>query len=122
MVEVSRAQDLAAVAAQKLIYLTTIGRVSGKLHTVELWFAPSNNVLYLSHEGKKTDWMKNIQKNSQVSFEIGGKIFRGNAKYLENGTEEAWVAKLALYEKYYGKAGREVVEDWFSLSHLLAIQ
>src|SRR3972149_4706153 len=114
--------DLGKVVSQKFIHLTTRGRRSRKLHTVELWFAVENGKVYLSHEGEETDWMKNIKKNSQVSFEIGGKNFNGSARYLEDGTDEAWTGKLALYEKYYGKATKEVIEDWFSLSRLLVIE
>ena len=66
--------------------------------------------------------MKNIKKNGQVAFEIGGKNFRGKARYLYSHTEEAWKGKLALYEKYYGKASKEVIEDWFSLSRLVVIE
>jgi len=89
---------------------------------VELWFANRNGKVYLSHEGEETDWMKNIKKNSQVSFEIDGKNFNGKARHLEDGTEEAWIGKVALYEKYYRKATREVIKDWFSLSKLLVIE
>ena len=114
--------DLAKVGSQKFIHLTTKARRSGKSHTVELWFAVGNGKVFLSHEGEKTDWMKNIGKNGQVSFEIGGKNFNGHARYLVDGTEEAWTGKLALYEKYYGKAAREVIGDWFSLSKLIATE
>lgn len=89
---------------------------------VELWFAIGDGVVYLSHEGEETDWMRNIKANVQVSFEIGGKNFAGNAHYLEHQTEEAWAGKVALYEKYYGKASKEVIEDWFSLSRLVVIE
>ncbi len=114
--------DLAAVASEKLVHLTTRGRKTGESHTVELWFAVDNGKVYLSHEGKETDWMKNIKKNSQVCFEIGGKNFSGKARYLEDHTDEAEIAKVALYEKYHGKAAKEVIEDWFSLSKLLVIE
>jgi deazaflavin-dependent oxidoreductase (nitroreductase family) len=114
-------EDLATVASQKFIHLTTKGRRTGRSHTVELWFAASGVKVYLSHEGKETDWMKNIKKNGAVAFEIGGKHFTGNARLLDDGTEEAWTGKVALYEKYYGKAAKEAIEDWFSLSKLLAI-
>jgi deazaflavin-dependent oxidoreductase (nitroreductase family) len=122
--ERARAQgnDLEEVGSQKFIHLTTTGRKSGRSHTVELWFAVRNGKAYLSHEGKETDWMKNIKKNSSVSFEIGGRNFKGKACYLEDGTDEAWIGKLALYEKYYGKATKGIVEDWFSLSRLLVIE
>lgn len=75
----------------------------------------------MSHEGQETDWMKNIQENGEVSFEISEKTFTGKASLLEDGTDAALAGKMALYEKYYGKATRAVIEDWFSLSKLIAI-
>ncbi len=115
-------EDLVKVAPTRLIHLTTEGRRTGRLHTVELWFAVRDGKVFLSHEGEETDWMKNIRKNRRVSFEIGGKRFNGEARHLEDGTDRAWTGKEALYEKYYGKASKEVVEDWFSLSRLLMIE
>jgi deazaflavin-dependent oxidoreductase (nitroreductase family) len=115
-------RDLEKVAHHKLVHLTTIGRRSGKPHTVQIWFALRDGKMYLSHEGKETDWMKNIKKNGQVSFMVGRENFIGNACYLDDGTGEAWTGKVALYEKYYGKATREVIEDWFSLSRLLVVE
>jgi len=114
--------DLMKVRSQKFIRLTTKGRKTGRLHTVELWFAASDVKVFLSHEGKETDWMRNIKQNGEVSFEIGGKNFTGKAHYVEAQAEEVWQCKVALYEKYYGKATREVIEDWFSLSKLIAIE
>jgi deazaflavin-dependent oxidoreductase (nitroreductase family) len=115
--------DLSKVSAEKLVHLTTKGRKTGRPHLVELWFAPalSGQTVFLSHEGKETDWMKNIQKNAEVRLEIGGKQFAGTAHLLEDGGEEAWEGKVALYEKYYGSASKDVIEDWFSLSKLVAI-
>ena len=75
-------------------------------------------MVYLSHEGDETEQTKNIQKNDQISFEIGDRKFNGKARVLDDSTEEAWRAKLALYEKYYEKASREIIQDWFSLSKL----
>ena len=114
--------DLASVAIEKFIHLTTNGRKSGKSHTVELWFAANGHRVYLSHEGEETDWMKNIKKNKEVKFEIGGKEFIGEAHLLKGQTEEGWKGKVALYEKYYGKADKEVIEDWFSLSKLVSVE
>jgi len=115
-------EGLEKFASEKLIHITTTGRRTRNPHTVELWFAVSNGKVYLSHEGSETDWMKNIENTDQILFEIGGKNFTGRARILENGTEEAWEAKVALYEKYYGKASKEIIEDWFSLSRLITIE
>jgi len=114
--------ELEKVASEKLVHVTTIGRKTQNLHTVELWFAHSSGKVYLSHEGSETDWMKNIENNNQISFEIDGKNFKGTARLLEKGTEEAWEAEVALYEKYYGKASKEIIEDWFSLSRLVVVE
>jgi deazaflavin-dependent oxidoreductase (nitroreductase family) len=114
--------DLAKVASRKFIHLTTTGRKTRRPHTVELWFALSDGKLFLSHEGEETDWMRNIQENGQVAFEIGGRNFAGKCHYVDGQSDEAWKCKVALYEKYYGKAARDVIEDWFSLSKLLAIE
>jgi hypothetical protein len=115
-------EDLARVGSQKLIHLTTRGRKTGKTHKLELWFAVINGKVYLSHEGEETDWMMNIRNDERVLFEIGGKEFHGKAHYIEDFTEEAWTGKVALYEKYYGKASKETIEDWFSLSKLISIK
>ena len=88
---------------------------------VKLWFAINEGKVYLSHEGEETDWMKNIKKNGRIVFTIGGGHFEGKARYLNELENEAWTAKLTLYEKYYGNASKAVVEDWFSLSKLLLI-
>ena len=58
----------------------------------------------------------------QVSFEIGERKCNGKARFLEDLAEEAWRAKVALYEKYYGKASREIIQDWFSQSTLVLIE
>ena len=114
-------ESLAQVSNEKLIHVTTLGRTTKKPHTVELWFAAKRSRVYLSHEGEETDWMKNIRKHGDVSFEIGGRHFTGRTRLLDND-EEAWEGKVALYEKYYGKASKETIEDWFSLSKLLLIE
>lgn len=114
--------DLEKVKSEKFIHLTTRGRKTGRPHRVELWFAAKDGRVYLSHEGEETDWMRNIRTNEEVSFEIAGRNFTGSGRYIEGDTEEAWTAKVTLYEKYYGKAAKDVIEDWFSLSRIVSIE
>ena len=113
--------DLEKVKSEKFIYLTTTGRKTGKPHTVELWFATSGNRVYLSHEGKETDWMKNIRKNSSVNIRIGKVQLTGTASETNEGSESREAGKKALYEKYYGPATKAVLDDWFELSKVLEI-
>jgi hypothetical protein len=49
--------ELEAVKKEKLIHVSTVGRKTGKAHTVEVWFAVADGAIYFSHEGAPTDWM-----------------------------------------------------------------
>ena len=104
---------------EKFIYLTTRGRKSGKPHTVELWFAIAGGRIYLSHEGDRTDWMKNLVGHGPVSVRVDGVTSKGDARIAERAAREA--GKKALYEKYYGRASNEVIDDWFSLSTVVEV-
>lgn len=108
-----------AVKNSEFIYLTTRGRTTGKSHTVELWFAFSHGKVYLSHEGDDTDWMKNVAKKDTVIFRIGTVKFEGNAAVVKGSSREQ--GKKALYEKYYGPASQEVLDDWFELSTVIEV-
>jgi len=112
--------DFSKVADEKYIYLTTKGRKTGKPHTVELWFAAAGKMIYLSHEGAYTDWMKNILEDSRVGFKIGKAQFKGNAR-MAKSVDAFEVGKHALYIKYYGKASKDKINDWFSESAIIEI-
>jgi deazaflavin-dependent oxidoreductase (nitroreductase family) len=106
---------------EKFVYLTTKGRKSGKDHVVELWFAYSNGKIYLSHEGKHTDWMKNLLKDPDVKMKIGPEAITGKAMITGMGSAERETGMRALYEKYYGPASKETLDDWFELSSVVEV-
>lgn len=112
--------DTAGVANEKYIYLTTRGRRTGNPHTVELWFAIAEGRIYLSHEGPYTDWMKNILNDDHVEFRINDVKFRGRARIIRSG-KMFEIGKRALYLKYYGRASKSVINDWFSESRVIEI-
>ncbi len=115
-----RSIDTIGVTNEKYIYLTTIGRVTGNLHTVELWFAIVQGKIYLSHEGSYTDWMRNIIKNDHIVCRIKDIQFKGKACIFKKG-KMFEVGKHALYLKYYGKASENIISDWFSESTIIEI-
>jgi deazaflavin-dependent oxidoreductase (nitroreductase family) len=112
--------DLEPARKENHIHLTTVGRKTGRLHTVELWFALAPGGVYLSHEGVVTDWMKNIRAQPRVSARIGRISFEADAEAV-SGEKRDEGAK-ALYEKYYEPARKEVIDDWFSLSHVIRLR
>ncbi len=108
------------VKSNQFIYLTTRGRKTGKPHTVELWFAFFKGKVYLSHEGAYTDWMKNIVESEMVSARIDGVKFDAKARIVGDGSPRE-LGKAALYQKYYGPASKEVIDDWFELSSVIEL-
>jgi deazaflavin-dependent oxidoreductase (nitroreductase family) len=107
------------VRNEKFIYLTTTGRKTGKPHTVELWFAFARGKLYLSHEGGSTDWMRNLAKQAEVGVRVGAVTSKAKAQTAKGNARE--LGKRALYEKYYGNASQEVIDNWFDLSTVLEL-
>ena len=105
---------------EKFAYLTTAGRNTGKPHTVELWFAFADGRIFLSHEGKYTDWMKNIVHESSVRTRIGRLNLEANATVTKEGKLRE-LGKLSLYEKYYGPAPKTTIDDWFELSTIIEL-
>jgi deazaflavin-dependent oxidoreductase (nitroreductase family) len=105
---------------EKLAYLTTIGRKSGKPHTVELWFAYASGRIFLSHEGDYTGWIKNIIQTNRVRIRIGTIDLQAEATILDEGNSQD-LGKRALYEKYYGPAPKTTIDDWFELSRIIEL-
>jgi deazaflavin-dependent oxidoreductase (nitroreductase family) len=94
--------DLEELAGEAFCYLTTSGRVSGRPHTIEIWFGLDGLKLYmLSGNGprERSDWVKNLMKTPAVSVRIGDREFAGTARVVDGGQEDALARRLML-EKY----------------------
>jgi deazaflavin-dependent oxidoreductase (nitroreductase family) len=94
--------ELSSVAGEQFCYLTTTGRVTGRLHTIEIWFALSGPTVYmLSGNGprQRADWVRNIMKTPAVSVRIGEREFAGRGRVVEDAEENA-LARRLLLDKY----------------------
>lgn len=94
---------------ENFAYLTTIGRRSGKRHTIEIWFALRDSTLYLlSGGGDSADWVRNLRKTSSVRVRIGGQTLEGTAREVTTPAEDA-LARELLDGKYMSwKPGRRL--------------
>jgi deazaflavin-dependent oxidoreductase (nitroreductase family) len=99
--------DLSTLATEPFCYLTTIGRSSGRPHTIEIWFALHGTTMYLlSGGGENSDWVKNLQRNPAIQVRIGTGRFTGRARVLDGSAEEEDLARRVVTEKYQpGYAG-----------------
>ncbi len=93
-------QNLQRLAEEDFCYLTTTGRVTGRPHTIEIWFALDDSKLYmLSGNRADADWVKNIQRTPQVTVRIASVEFAGRARVVESAEEDA-LARRLLVSKY----------------------
>lgn len=92
--------DFSHLAGEACCYLTTTGRISGRPHTIEIWFALNGYTLYLLSGGmERSDWVKNAWRQPNVTVKITDRVFAGYARPVINPEEDALVRRL-IGEKY----------------------
>ena len=97
--------DLRSLEDEDFCYLTTVGRVSGRPHVIEIWFAIKGQTLYMLSGGRdRSDWVKNLRRNPEVTVQIDGEHFDGRARMVE-GEGEDILARRLLVEKYERSPG-----------------
>ena len=97
------------LADEKVGYLTTVGRRSGKRHMTGIWFALRDGTLYLlSGGGDSADWVRNLRRTNAVRVRIGSRAVDGTAREVTAPAEDA-LARQLLDEKYMRwKPGRRL--------------
>jgi deazaflavin-dependent oxidoreductase (nitroreductase family) len=101
-------EDPQSLADEDFCYLTTVGRVTGKPHELEIWFALQGQTLYMLSGGRdRSDWVKNLRRTPEVIVSIGEGRFEGRARVVEDEQEEEdALARRLLVEKYERTPGR----------------
>lgn len=102
----------ASLANEDYCYLTTTGRVTGKPHTVEIWFGLAGETLYMlsgagaaspDGTGARADWVRNLQKQPRVQVRLGNRTLTGIARVVRPATDEDRLARRLLVEKYQAR-------------------
>jgi deazaflavin-dependent oxidoreductase (nitroreductase family) len=92
--------DPLTLAGEDFCYLTTVGRVTGKPHEIEIWFAIDGHTLYMLSGGRdRSDWVKNLRHTPEVTVQIAREYFEGQARVILEVEEDA-LARRLLVEKY----------------------
>ena len=106
------AKLLPRLAGEEYCYLTTRGRLSGRPHEIEIWFAIEEDTLYLlSGGGEGSDWVKNLRANPSVTVRIANYAFSGTARIVSDAKEDA-LARPLLAAKYQGWREGRPLSDW----------
>ena len=108
--------------AEQFCYLETIGRVSGRPHTVELWYAAAGRTLYLlAGGGDRADWVRNLRARPRVRVRVGAVTFGATAEEVVDPAEGARAREL-LAAKYYGWRGGPLPNEWARRALAVAIR
>jgi deazaflavin-dependent oxidoreductase (nitroreductase family) len=111
---------LSTLAQEDYCYLTTMGRVSGRPHEIEIWFGVKNNTLYLLSGSEKSDWVKNLLKDSTVTVRITKHNFTGIARVVKDQEEELR-ARYLVAEKYQEWEEGKTLSAWARTALPIAI-
>lgn len=105
-------KDLEQLKEEDFCYLTTTGRVSGRSHTIEIWFALYGKTLYMLAGGREqSDWVKNIMKHSSVQVKIDDCIFNGQGRIVNEESAEDTSARKLVFDKYAPRDSDDLT-DW----------
>ncbi|MGZ4132527.1 MAG: nitroreductase/quinone reductase family protein, partial [Actinomycetota bacterium] len=64
-------------------YLTTTGRVTGRPHRIEIWFALSGGIVYvLAGDRERSDWVRNLLASPEVLLELAGELRPAHARVV----------------------------------------
>jgi deazaflavin-dependent oxidoreductase (nitroreductase family) len=111
---------LSQLSTEDYCYLTTIGRVSGRPHEIEIWFGTHGNTLYLLSGNERSDWVKNLHKEPAVTVRIAKHTFAGTARVVEFKEEELR-ARYLLAEKYQEWEEGKTLSQWAQTALPIAI-
>ncbi len=89
--------------------LRTVGRRSGRPHSVAVWFAHEDGVLWLRADADRPDWLRNLKAHPDCRVRIADRELA--ARYEPVADRDAALRHLvALWRAKYGN---EWVQDWY---------
>lgn len=90
-------------------YLTTVGRVTGKLHTVALRLVYYHGRFYASRRDTASDWCRNLIKNPNVVLKLQGDDLPATARVVDDDRLAEKVSGLKYRDERASKR-RVIVE------------
>ena len=90
--------------------LTTMGRKTGKEHSVWAKAVTYNDMIYFSRRNPNSDWLKNAIANPTVKVEFNGEKFSGSAKLVDDDDLARKISSLKYTDKVRQEESRIVLE------------
>jgi hypothetical protein len=99
---------IAALRDAEEIELVTRGRRTGRPHTVKLWSAYDDGVLWLRSDDD-TDWYRNLRDDPQCHIRVDGAELEG----IHERSADPMADLHRLVALWRAKYGNEWVSDWY---------
>ena len=113
--------DRGELAELDYCYVTTTGRRSGSPHTIEIWFALHDDIVYLLAGGGETsDWVKNLREHPTVGVRLGDRDLICRARLVEDPAEDE-LARRLVHEKYRPRYSDDL-DEWRRTALPVAIE
>jgi deazaflavin-dependent oxidoreductase (nitroreductase family) len=112
---------LGALAAEQFCYLATVGRRSGRPHTIEVWFGTDGAGLFLISGGAdRSDWVRNLLADRSASVRVADSVFAVQARVPLTESDERERAVRLLHDKYGGQVSGTLA-DWLRDAFIVAL-
>jgi deazaflavin-dependent oxidoreductase (nitroreductase family) len=109
-------------ADDSFCYLTTMGRRTGRPHTIEIWFAVDGGRLYMLSGGRnRSHWVRNLQAQPPVQVRLGQETHSGIARVVDDPAEDA-LARRLLAAKYQGWREGTPLSGWAQTALPVAVE
>lgn len=108
-------------------YLTTTGRMTGRVHEIEIWFAvepeSGGRTIYLLSGGRgRSDWVKNVGRDAAVQFRAGGTTYRGSARVVGADEPLDGRSREVVATKYGQRSAAGELTNWARTSLPVVIE
>ncbi len=101
--------------------VTTRGRVTGRPHEIEIWFARDTATLHLlSGGGHRADWVRNLEADPSVTVRLRDVTYTAIARVLQPGTPEDRAARDRVFAKYAAR-GYDGLDGWRERALVVAL-
>lgn len=90
--------------------LSTVGRKSGKYHSVQLLAVKYGSKIYFSRHMPDSDWFKNALNNPKVKVKVDQKEYEGVAKQVLDEDLASKISELKYPGQQKAKEKRVVLE------------
>jgi hypothetical protein len=105
--------DVDAHRNDDFCYLTTTGRVSGRPHTIEIWFVAHEGCAYLMAGNARSDWVRNLRVRAATRLRLGVAEVAATAVAVDDPHDPRQsVVRALMADKYDEREADGSLTDW----------